>query len=148
MIYISHRGNLYGPNPELENKPDQINKVLSMGYDVEVDVWKKNNLWYLGHDEPVYKIEEGFLLRRGVWCHAKTITTFESLIKIDAVSFWHQEDDCTFTTNKYIWTYPGKELTPSSICVMPENTEQEIKNCAGVCTDYPIFYKEKTNEIK
>jgi len=34
MIIISHRGNLYGPDKENENenKPEQIQKVLDLGY--------------------------------------------------------------------------------------------------------------------
>ena len=39
MILISHRGNITGPNKEMENKPEYIEKTLKMGYDVEIDVW-------------------------------------------------------------------------------------------------------------
>ena len=39
MYYISHRGNLKGSKPEYENHPNYIKKALSMGYDVEIDVW-------------------------------------------------------------------------------------------------------------
>ena len=38
MILISHRGNINGPNPEMENNPEYIQKALDLGYDVEVDV--------------------------------------------------------------------------------------------------------------
>ena len=34
--------------------------------------------------------------------------------------FWHQQDDFTLTNRGYIWTYPGKCITPMSIMVMPE----------------------------
>jgi hypothetical protein len=50
MIIISHRGNLYGPDKENENKPDQIQKVLNLGYYVEIDVWFIDEKLYLGHD--------------------------------------------------------------------------------------------------
>ena len=39
MIFISHRGNLEGPNPERENNPDYISEALERVYSVEVDVW-------------------------------------------------------------------------------------------------------------
>mgnify|MGYP003336226375 CR=1 FL=1 len=56
--------------------------------------------------------------------------------------FWHQEDDFTLTSEGYIWTYPGKELSENSICVMPErNMAPDAlvnfnQNCYGVCSDY------------
>ena len=50
MIIISHRGNLYGPDKENENKPGQIQKVLNLGYYVEIDVWLFDWKLYLGHD--------------------------------------------------------------------------------------------------
>ena len=40
MKFISHRGNIDGPNPEWENDPSRIEDVLNKGYDVEIDVWK------------------------------------------------------------------------------------------------------------
>ena len=62
MKFISHRGNVNGPNPELENKPEQILKCLDEGLDVEVDVWVFGNKLYLGHDEPLTEITLSFLL--------------------------------------------------------------------------------------
>ena len=38
MIYIAHRGNIRGPNPERENSPDYIDEAIQSGYYVEVDV--------------------------------------------------------------------------------------------------------------
>jgi hypothetical protein len=40
---ISHRGNLTGSDQKLENKPEQIEKVINMGFDVEVDLRFENN---------------------------------------------------------------------------------------------------------
>ena len=62
MINISHRGNLSGPDPETENSPKQIYKVLNLGYHCEIDLWKINDKFWLGHDEPVYLIDEVLLL--------------------------------------------------------------------------------------
>ena len=38
MKLIAHRGNVYGPESDKENSPDYIDKSISMGYDVEIDV--------------------------------------------------------------------------------------------------------------
>ena len=136
MFKISHRGNISGPNRELENKPEYIISALTLGFDVEIDVWYIGNNFYLGHDKPEYKIEKGFLLQKKIWCHAKNIEALESMLKIGVHScFWHQKDDCTLTSNGFIWTYPGKKLSDISICVMPEDLNS-LESCAGVCSDY------------
>ena len=56
MYLISHRGNLDGPNVKDENKPNYILYALSKGYDVEIDVRIYKDKFFLGHDEPQYKI--------------------------------------------------------------------------------------------
>ena len=142
MIIISHRANLFGPDPDNENRPEQILKVLAMGYDVEIDVWLTEEGWFLGHDKPQYEIEIDFLLTSRLWCNAKNAAALQELTLMDVVAFWHQKDDFTLTTNNFIWTYPGQTLTYSSICVLPENSNQNFKKCAGICTDYPIKYGE------
>ena len=56
MFFISHRGNLYGPNKKEENKVDYINEAIKKKFDVEIDLWFVKNNFYLGHDEPKHKI--------------------------------------------------------------------------------------------
>ena len=53
MRLISHRGNLTGKYPLLENTPVYIREAVDAGYEVEIDVWgdTKGGL-YLGHDGP------------------------------------------------------------------------------------------------
>ena len=60
MILISHRGNINGPNPSMENKPEYVLDAKLKGYDVEIDVWWKEDGFYLGHDEPQYKVSREF----------------------------------------------------------------------------------------
>ena len=50
MLLISHRGNINGKFESYENEPNYIDKALSLGYDVEVDVWFVDDNFYLGHD--------------------------------------------------------------------------------------------------
>ena len=65
MRFISHRGNLYGPDLEREKHPDYITEALNLGYDVEIDVWLLNGVYWLGHDEPQYKTNLEFLKNDG-----------------------------------------------------------------------------------
>lgn len=140
MVLISHRGNTNGPNPTKENNPSYIIETLSKGYDVEIDVWFVDNYFFLGHDEPTYKIEESFLENNKLWCHAKNIKSLEKmLLNKNIHCFWHQEDRFTLTSKNFIWTFPNNSLTKNSICVLPEKSNHyydEIKICHGVCSDF------------
>jgi hypothetical protein len=140
MKLISHRGNLEGPNKEKENEPNYILHALSNGFDVEVDVWCINGVFFLGHDEPIYEIDETFLENEKIWCHSKNIESLEKMLENKKIHFfWHQEDSFTITSKNIIWTFPGNKLTKNSICVLPERSnysKDEIKKCFGVCSDY------------
>jgi len=154
MKLISHRGNLDGKNPEMENKPEYIMDALNLDYDVEIDIWFIDNIWYLGHDEPTYKIDfyEFIYNVKNLWLHCKNIESFNELVtlskslKINWINyFWHQNDDYTLTSNGYIWTYPGKQLMKNSISVLPEKNDlvlKDIEHCYGVCSDYIKKYKD------
>ena len=149
MIFISHRGNINGIDKKKENTLNYIQNAINLKYEVEIDIYfYKNNFW-LGHDEPTYKInDQKLLLNNKLWIHAENIQAINKLLEIKAKKyFWHQNDDVTLTSNKLLWTYPGKELTKNSICVMPElseyNTLKKIKNCYGICSDFIENYKKK-----
>ena len=62
MFFISHRGNTSGPNPRDENKIEYIEETLK-NFDVEIDVWYHKNDYYLGHDEPSYKVNNQSKIR-------------------------------------------------------------------------------------
>tara|TARA_R100001015_G_C4566609_1_gene125423 strand:+ start:386 stop:817 length:432 start_codon:yes stop_codon:yes gene_type:complete len=143
MKLISHRGNINGRQPGLENMPEYIDSAIELGYDVEVDVWYKDGFW-LGHDNPKYKIEADYLANDKLWCHAKNL---EALVKMKKYSnihyFWHQNDDYTLTSEGFIWTFPKKSLYCDSICVLPElGHDKNINNCYGICSDYIENYKK------
>ena len=142
MIYISHRGNISGPNEKFENKIDYIQNALDKGYDVEVDVRFENDSFFLGHDYNQVEVDKNFLLNKKIWCHAKTKDALSALEKIKAHHFWHQEDDYTITSKGFIWTYPAKSLLTSSICVLPEIANYKEINCLGICSDYIERYKK------
>lgn len=147
MLIISHRGNINGSNEENENKPSYILDTIKKGYDVEIDVWMINNKFYLGHDKSQYEIDENFLFNEHLWCHSKNLNAMEYFsYNLNIKSFWHQNDDRVFTSNGYIWTYPGKELCVKSIAVLPEKVYiWNIENCYGICTDYCDKYRDYFN---
>lgn len=137
MIYISHRGNLFGPNLETENRWTTIKECLGKGINVEVDVWRISDKFYLGHDSPGEEINKVNLCKRGLWCHAKNLSALEKMLSLSINCFWHENDDFTLTSFGYIWTFPGKETREKSIIVDNSNNWRE-KNykCWGVCSDY------------
>ena len=154
MIIISHRGNIDGPSEE-ENHPDSIDKCISLGYDVEVDVRYDplTTVFWLGHDEPQYKVSWKWVANRHdrLWIHCKDIITLYEFAKYEHAGYqyiWHQGDDFTLTSGNIIWTYPGKPYTPRSIMVMPEEimdvdkiSDLKVTDCYGICTDYPSKLK-------
>ena len=147
MILISHRGNIDGRLESCENEPNYIDLAISKGYDVEVDVWFKDNILWLGHDKPDYGIDFNWFFDRidNLWIHCKNIDAViyfkESGYQFNY--FWHQEDDITFTSKGHIWTYPGKNLTKYSIAVMPEIKQfDNISISYGICSDYIQKYKK------
>lgn len=145
MILISHRGNLSSPNPELENTPPYIQKALDEGFDVEVDAWFSDGKVYLGHDKPTTPIELKYLKNHKLWVHAKNLHILPMLLDNKINCFFHHTDDAVLTYSRHIWTYPGKELFDRSICVMPERSTysvDQIKSCAGICSDYISNYRE------
>ena len=138
---ISHRGNLTGSNKDLENNPSYIEKAINLGFDVEVDVYFKKNQLFLGHDEPIFKIDVSFLKNKKIWCHAKNIESLDYLLNFNDIHvFWHQNDDFTLTSRGYIWTYPGKYVTNKSILVLDKNiSKQNLPVCMGICSDYVSY---------
>jgi hypothetical protein len=140
MILISHRGNISGPNPARENNPEYLSRAVELGYSVELDLWCRKNEYFLGHDEPIYKIEKQFLLNDKFWIHCKNNQAILNISQFNkrVHYFWHEKDSYTITSHGIIWAYPGSLLNSKTVCVLPEsiNVEENIKSCYGVCSDF------------
>lgn len=163
MLLIAHRGLVNGPNAKLENTPHAIESARSLGYDVEIDVRYINNEWWLGHDSHQYQVtwewlqdvdRKDYLDQHHAWIHAKNIDALYELMKRhwQGHVFWHQNDDVVVTTTKFLWTYPGKQLTSLSICVMPEWNmptldKLQMLNCYGICSDFVETIRHKLINI-
>lgn len=150
-ILIAHRGLTIGPNKLLENSPTSILNSRNLGYDVEIDVWKTQSGWFLGHDAPQYQTsidwlrninQKNYLDSHHAWIHAKNIEALYELRRIrwEGHLFYHQNDDVVITNTGYLWTFPGKQLTSLSVCVMPEAINSvnicHLSNVYGICSDY------------
>lgn len=135
---ISHRGNIQGRDAFNENKPDQILKVLGMGFDCEIDLWRIRDVLWLGHDEPIYRINLSFLLNQKIWVHAKNLNALYFCLGYKNIHcFWHQTDDFTLTSKNFIWTYPEKRVGNNSIIVdNSKHWKNKNYNCYGVCSDF------------
>jgi len=145
MIYISHRGNINGRNPSLENSKDYIVNAISKGYEVEIDVWCENGELYLGHDFPEYSVDIDFIekYKRFLWIHAKNVEAFVYFSNTNYNYFCHTDEDYVFTSHKYIWCYPNNPIVKNSIMVLPEICEYksiDFYNALGICSDNIEFY--------
>jgi glycerophosphoryl diester phosphodiesterase len=145
MILIAHRGNTDGKFESYENEPAYIDKAISEGFDVEVDVWMIEGVLLLGHDEPQYGVTQQWFNERfdKLWIHCKNIEAMEWFNMIDGFNyFWHEEDTVTLTSQGAIWAYPGKQPIKRSIAVMPEINNDDTSQCLGICSDYIKKYKD------
>ena len=139
MIQIAHRGNFKGVNKERENTIPYLLEAIEAGYDVEVDVWKINGQYLLGHDGPQHQVSISELLKISdkAWFHAKNFEALEGLLKFEMHVFFHDQDEYTLTSNGIIWAYSGKYVNDLAIACMPESTPGFVvpKNALGICSD-------------
>jgi len=136
MFLIAHRGNRVGRVTECENNPKYVMEALAEGFDAEIDVWWRAGSFWLGHDNPQYKITMEFLTVQSLWCHAKNLDAVEQLANQQSIHwFWHEADKVTITSKGYIWTLPGVSV-PRSIVNQPSDIIRSFEtNPLGICAD-------------
>lgn len=154
MRFISHRGNLQGPDLAIENLPVQVDKCLALGLECEVDLRCVSSQLYLGHDEIQYQIDFDWLVDRltFIWIHCKDTDSLYYLAqsKVGLNYFWHNEDKHTLTSKGYVWSFPGAPVSASSIAVLPErwwnpSVTPNLNLSLGICTDFPLKFREDMN---
>lgn len=146
MIIIAHRGLVSGPDPHLENQPQQITQLLQAGWHVEIDVRFSSGAWYLGHDAPVHKVDVPFLTQPNLWIHVKDVAAANQIREVHDLYphlnfFWHESDARVLTSQGHWWTQPGHDLVSNSVAVMPEWHVNYVRTCLkwpclAVCTDW------------
>ena len=147
MIFISHRGNIDGKISDRENDPIYIDEALLLDFDVEIDFWFFDGRLFLGHDYGKYEINLDWILSRSdrLWIHCKNPEGINFLKELEykIQYFWHENDKLTLTSLNEIWVYPGNQPIYGSISVLPEQKDEDISNCRGVCSDFIQIYKKK-----
>lgn len=151
MRIISHRGNLNGPDSEIENLPEQIDKCIALGLECEIDLRYDKSQLYLGHDIGQYQIDLDWLIDRSshIWIHCKDAYSLFYLTKsgVNLNYFWHDKDEHTLTSKGYIWSFPGAPVSAYSIAVLPErwrypSFESKLNSALGICTDFPLKFRK------
>jgi len=147
MMFISHRGNLFGKFPKEENHPVYLETAIAYGYYVEADLWYHNGLFYLGHDLPMYEISLKYIehLKRSALFHLKNIETVKAVLfhQLNIHYFYHDTDECTITSKGYVWCHSRFNFINSkTIIVLPEVTHFSgpFQECAGICSDNIEYY--------
>jgi len=149
MKIISHRGNINGPIHEKENRPSYIDSAIQLGYDVEIDLRIIDNDFWLGHDEPQYKIELTWMRLRkdNLWFHCKDINSALILAKLDEdfKYFCHSQEPYVCTSHKYLWIH---DLTGkiNDKCIIPLLSKEDIEKYNNtepyaICTDFVNLIK-------
>lgn len=156
---ISHRGNLDGPDPDLENKLEHLEIVLSSTkFDIEIDLRVIDGLFLLGHDFPDESVTLNFLLkhRDRLWIHCKNLEAYNILSRYRNYGcftfnfFFHDRDPYALTSTGWIWGFPNSEavltdISPRYVHVFNEDCTshnwESMRIHHNICTDYPLFYE-------
>lgn len=144
MLFIAHRGLIAGPDVNLENRPQQVEYALGMGYHAEVDVWLIDGKFYLGHDHADYQVDLSFLSHPHIVAHAKNVQALDALLASNIHCFWHDKDMFTLTSQGWVWAYPNAPMSSSKVvCVMPEfyKVQPILNTYFAVCSDYVVKYQ-------
>jgi hypothetical protein len=145
--WILHRGLKAGPAADLENIEAVLWERLAEGWDVEVDVWVHDGIFWLGHDRPTHILKTpGLLTHPGTWVHCKNLEAV-SVMPSGAHYFVHDKDPATITSKGHIWCYPGNLVeNKPAVVVMPERVGFKfplLHKAAAVCSDYlPSYFLE------
>jgi hypothetical protein len=132
MYLISLRGNLNGVDESKENKPYHISELLKDGYHCWVDVWWKDDAFYLGKDEPKYLVKNTFLNMFSLWCNAKDFTTYLRLIDIKTPHPFYYTDAPTLCYNGDIITSEYFEGRERNTVLITDDTIYSQMNLKGI----------------
>jgi len=136
MLFISHRGNVLGPDKKLENNPVHISE-LSKKYNFEIDLWALKDKIFIGHDTPEKQINPSFFNKK-MWIHCKNLEAVNYISNTKFNWFWHENDKMTLTSKGKVWCFPEVYL-PEGITVMLEY-KKELPKIKGICTDFLFKY--------
>ena len=148
MIFIAHRGNLFGPQPDKENTISYIDTALQDGFAVEVDVldYNEKGMFTLGHDKAQEEVDVKYITQKNLFAHAKNYKSLTGLLKHGAHCFYHTDEEYVLTSNNIIWCYPGVSYANNDNCVivLPEIYPMKPwRSAYGICSDYVANYRKE-----
>jgi hypothetical protein len=143
--FIAHRGNVESRFAPDENKPSKIEELNRKGIACEIDVWYKDNKYWLGHDAPETEISFDWLMEylplRLI--HCKNRSALDMLHRecgrhgFNVNLFYHTVEDYAITSRGHIIVHPDQICLPDSIEMMPElSKDRDMKYRSNtVCSD-------------
>lgn len=144
-LLISHRGNINGMKPSLENSPEHVQAALDKGFHVLVDVWIVGDKYLaFGIDFPQYSVELSYLKENKIICRAHNIDTLDFLLSNEVHCFLLSNDDYIMTNGGLIWAH-SRTMTKRCVLHMPEHLFPDFNHlaipsnelpCVGICSDY------------
>lgn len=154
MKLIAHRGNVDGPQPKWENRPEHIMDAVEAGFDVEVDVLYSGDTLLLGHDfsnSRMANIEFWEFFYANIekfWIHCENPSALYYFLRKQVGNFFFHNDDLyTLTSRGDLWCYPGAPILESStqktvVACMPEKADPnwEFEVADAICSDYLLGF--------
>jgi hypothetical protein len=141
-IIISYLGNIDGRQPEHENRLKYLQAALKAGWHVCVDVVFHQGSFLLPFDGGFNPAPPSFFSNQRVWSQCYDADTLDALCNVGGHAFLSNEHGLTLTSAQFIWTMPGRELSPRSIAVFPEEQPGWLDQYepAGLCSNQPARY--------
>jgi len=159
MLYISYRGIIDGNNYQDANTPSQLGKALGAGFSCMIDVWKVDDKFYLGNDQPITEVTAKYLQGNRWYINARNA----------AMQSWLPTQNIKLYPNYFWFTTPtpppasvmasnGKLITPgtvpinnNSVIFLPEIDDTSLFStvklkCFGVITSNPWLVRRMRNE--
>ena len=150
MLLISHRGNVNGRIPSLENTVPYLKEAVDQGFMVEVDVIEYQGSLYLGHE--IEECSKRLTLEdvdsighKNIIFHAKNVRAASSLTNWKEILhfFGHSNDDFVASSQGLIIAHSRLGYAHNTVCMLPEIHglhKNELKGCSGICSDIISFY--------
>jgi hypothetical protein len=157
MLYIAYRGLFEGENQQTENTPNQVQKSLQNGFNAMVDIWRVDDILYLGTTQPLYEIDEKFIQTKRIWlsCRNQDMTDWISVQnpKTYGNYFIVPQPIPNYVTvsNGNLWTFQNKPINNSSIMAVPESYDRGLLStihlrCFGICSIFLNFIRRIRND--
>lgn len=158
MIYISYRGVFDGNNFQDANTPNQITKAMNFGFNVMIDVWKVNDKFYLGNEQPTTEVTAKYLQNKRFWLNARNNAMITFLQSEPAKNYPNWFYFPSMPPPAYVTASNGKLITPgnvpinnNSVIFLPEITDTAMFStvhlrCFGIVSSYQTFIRRMRQE--